>query len=310
MDLETLFNEKNISESSKNLYIKNLTRLNDGGQIKNVNFLKDEKIIEEKLSKYKPNTRRSYIIACVSLLSTLAKQSQKKYQKLYNTYYKIMEEMNNNLKTNNEKSEKEKENWISQDEVMNRLEELKKIIPTLGKKLNEEQFSKLQQLLLLALYSLQKPRRNKDYQFMLIYKKAPHVDDEEKHNSKQNILDLKNNKFIFTNFKTQKTYKKQQININPELRDIIDTYLKYHPTFKKSKEPVSLIVNFKGQPYLNNNDMTRLLYKIFDKKIGSTMLRHIFLTFKYKDALSEMQEDATEMGTSTDMVTTQYVKHD
>jgi hypothetical protein len=86
--------------------------------------------------------------------------------------------------------------------------------------------------------------------------------------------------------------------------------LKYHPTFKKSKEPVSLIVNFKGQPYLNNNDMTRLLYKIFDKKIGSTMLRHIFLTFKYKDALSEMKEDAKEMGTSTDMVATQYVKHD
>jgi hypothetical protein len=40
MNLEKLFTDKNISSSSKNLYIKNLTRLN-GGEIKNVNFLKD-----------------------------------------------------------------------------------------------------------------------------------------------------------------------------------------------------------------------------------------------------------------------------
>jgi hypothetical protein len=55
-----------------------------------------------------------------------------------------MEDLNKQLKTNNEKSVKEKENWISQEEVMKKLEELKKIIPTLGKKLSEEQFYELQ----------------------------------------------------------------------------------------------------------------------------------------------------------------------
>ena len=77
MDLDKLFTDKNISSSSKNLYIKNLTRLNDGGQIKNVNFLKDLDSIHQKLEKYKPNTRRSYIISIVSLLKELTKTSPK-----------------------------------------------------------------------------------------------------------------------------------------------------------------------------------------------------------------------------------------
>jgi hypothetical protein len=88
--------------------------------------------------------------------------------------------------------------------------------------------------------------------------------------------------------------------------------LKYHPTFIKasSKENVPLIVNFKGQPYENNNDMTRLMYKIFDKKIGSTMLRHIFLTDKYKNVLSNMKEDTLAMGTSVDVAESHYIKND
>ena len=48
----------------------------------------------------------------------------------------------------------------------------------------------------------------------------------------------------------------------------------------------------------------------FDKTIGSTMLRHIFLTSKYKNVLDSMKSDAEAMGTSTDMVANQYVKED
>jgi integrase len=316
MDLDKLFTDKNISSSSKNLYIKNLTRLN-GGEIKNnVNFLKDLDSIHQKIEKYKPNTRRSYIISIVSLLKELTKTSPRKYQKLYDTYYKLMEDLNKQLKTNNEKSVKEKENWISQEEVMKKLEELKKIIPTLGKKLSEEQFYELQKLLLLGLYSLQKPRRNKDYQLMKIYKRPPvypiidlggnTIDLQE------NVLDLKNNKFIFANYKTKGKYSTQIIDINPELQEIIDVYLKYHPTYKKNggKDFPYLIVNFQGQEYKNNNDMTRLMYRIFNKKVGATMLRHIFLTDKYKNVLSDMKQDTEAMGTSVDTAQNHYIKNE
>ena len=128
--------------------------------------------------------------------------------------------------------------------------------------------------------------------------------------SPHNILDLKGNQFIFTNFKTAKKYSNQEISIDPSLRQTIDLYLKFHPTFRKSKEPVQLLVDFNGEAYKNNNDMTRMLYKIFDKKIGVNMLRHIYLTDKYKDAIGNMKKDAEEMGTSVEMVKDQYVKTD
>ena len=41
MDLDKLFDKKNITASSKNLYMKNLARLNGGKPIKNMTFLKD-----------------------------------------------------------------------------------------------------------------------------------------------------------------------------------------------------------------------------------------------------------------------------
>ena len=147
-DLQKLFSNKNITESSKNLYIKNLQRLN-GGEIKNLKFLQDEKSILTKLEKYAKNTQRTYIISIVSLLKALS--SQKKYKKLYDNYYSILEVMNKDLKTSNVKTETEKENWISQGEVLERLEELKKIIPEVENKTNltEEQYKQIQQLLLL-----------------------------------------------------------------------------------------------------------------------------------------------------------------
>jgi hypothetical protein len=305
--MNEIFTDKNITDSSKNLYMKNLVRLN-GGEIKNFNFLKNETEILEKLKKYKPNTQRTYIISIVSLLKSLSTKEPKKYKKLYDKYYLVLDEMNKNLKTNNEKTDKEEKNWITQDEVLERFNELKKIIPTLGKKINEEQFNELQKLVILSLYCLQRPRRNKDYQDMLVMRKytAPAENAEP---AKDNILDLAGNKFIFNNFKTCKKYHSQEIKIIPELREILDIYLKYHPTFKKSKTPVQLLVNFEGQPYTKNNDMTRLLYKVFNKKIGCSMLRHIFLTDKYKNVMDEMKEDTKNMGTSVDMAQNQYIKN-
>jgi hypothetical protein len=69
-----------------------------------------------------------------------------------------------------------------------------------------------------------------------------------------------------------------------------------------------LLTDFEGRPYANNNDMTRILHRIFDKKIGSSMLRKIFLTDKYKDTMADMKEDAQKMGSSTETFQNQYIK--
>jgi len=73
MNLEEVLTNKNITESSKSLYIKNLVRLN-GAEIKNLNFLKDIEKVKTKLEPYKPNTQRTYIISIVSVLKSLSLQ--------------------------------------------------------------------------------------------------------------------------------------------------------------------------------------------------------------------------------------------
>jgi hypothetical protein len=63
-----------------------------------------------------------------------------------------------------------------------------------------------------------------------------------------------------------------------------------------------------GSPFVQN-DIGKVLSEFFGKKIGTSMLRHIYLSNLYKDipALSQMQKTATEMGHSTSMAL-EYIK--
>jgi len=303
-DLNELFTAKNITESSKKLYLANLTRLN-GGPIKNLKFLNDVEAIQEKLKKYKPNTQRSYIISIVSLMKSL-KEKQKKYAKLYDSYYSILDTMNKSLKDNTEKTEKEEKEWIGQDAVKEKFETNMKVMEELKekKKLTSEEYEKLLHLVVLSLFVLQKPRRNKDHQDAYIVKKyKPEMGTEK------NYLDLFKNEFHFNNYKTQGTYKTQTCEANPLLRDILDFYLKFHPLKAKLREgPIPLLVDEKGEPFTQNNSLTRMLYKIFGSKIGSSMLRKLYLTDKYADVMKEMKADTQAMGTSTGTAQTNYIK--
>jgi hypothetical protein len=321
---ETLFDGKTISESSKNLYLKNLVRLNGGQPIKNLNFLKDVEAIQTKLNELKPNTRRTYIIAIVSLLKSLI--DQPKMKKLYNRYYPSLEAINKDLKTSNEKTPKETDNWLSQDEIKSKFDELKTIFTELNesksKKISEAQYNKLLDLVVLGLYVLQRPRRNMDYQDMLVttqkvkvsknaaaVPEVPSEDTSKDTKTMSNVLNLADNKFEFNNYKTKGCYLQQTESLDFELRQIIDLYLKHHPLAKEmKKESVSFIVSHDGKAFTNNNDFTRLLYKIFGKKIGVSMLRKIFLTDKYKDTLDELKADSQKMGTSTSTIQDHYIK--
>lgn len=305
-------NTKLISPSSLNLYTKNLIRLNDGKEIKNLKFLKNTENILDKIKDYKPNTRRTYIISIVSLL-----KQEPKLKKLYDQYYKILLEYNNNLKNNNDKSESQNENWISQDQVLEKQKELENILPVIinKKSINQEQYDKLFNLLILSLYTLNPPRRNLDYLKMNIVSKyvpdiASNILPEIKENN--NYIDLLNKNFIFKNYKTKKTYKEQVVPINDKLNEIIKVYLKFHPLKKEIKKKISvpLLVDFEGNEYKNSNDITRILNKIFGKKIGSSMLRNIFLTDKYSNNLKELNNDVKEMGTSSNTANTNYIKTD
>jgi hypothetical protein len=307
MDIFEKLKAKGITESSLKLYTNNLKRLNDGNEVKNLTFLKDFDAIVGKLEHYKPNTRRSYLISVVSFLKEEPKQ-----KKLYDKYYDLMMKYNKELAVNNTKSETQEANWIDQDEVLKIYGELaERAVPLIEKKrMTEKEYNTVLDWVILSLYCLQPPRRNADYQLCVAVKKY----DAETSDKKFNYLDTTNWKFIFNNFKTAGTYKSQVQPVNDALKDVLQSYLtKVTPLkteYKKKTASIPLLVDFEGHPFEANNAITRILNKIFGRRIGVSMLRNIYLTHKYGAKVEQLNEDATAMGTSSNVIKDQYVKLD
>jgi integrase len=291
---------KNIRDSSKNIYIKNIQRLNDNQEVIDLNFLKNTDTIMDRLKKYKPNSQRTYLISIVSTL-----KDQKGFEECFKFYYNEMMKLNKELKINNTKSDTQKENWISQAEVIqtfnNLLEQTKPLFNL--KKLNEEEYKNLLNLIVLGLYVLQPVRRNKDYQLMLVIKSTKDFDDNYK-----DYNYWMDGWFLFYNYKTKGTYSLQEIPVSQELKEILRLYIKLHPLRKQKKFP--LLVDHEGNPLLQVNSITRILNKIFKKKIGVSMLRNIYLTDKFKEPMQELKDTAMAMGTSSNTIQNNYVKVD
>ena len=293
MNIDELFKCKDLTKSSLDSYKAKLKKLNKNEKIKNLNFLNNIENIKDIINDYKPNTQRNYIIAVASILKCyLTNNKSKKLEATYNEYSKILDEYNTSLKDQTAKSDVENKNWIKQDELDTIYNDLKEKY-----KDNKQAF---QNYLLLSLYYLQSPRRNRDYQLLKIVNK--YGDDLS---NEFNYLDIKKKKFIFNNYKTAKKYNRQEVDINDDLYQIIQAYIKAF----KLKDGDFLLNDLKtNEPYKATNAITILLNRIFKKKIGASMLRKMYLTNKYGDEVEELKKDAKAMGTSTEVIQTNYIK--
>lgn len=293
---------KQTKQSTKDIYENNLRRLNGGEPIKNYNFLKKTDVILSKIDHLKDNSRRTYIISIVSTLKGL-----KGFEKQYKFYYDLMMQMNQDLKTTNVKSDTQEANWISQDEVKQIYESIKeKAEPLFNlKKLTSKQWDEMLDYVVLSLYVLLPPRRNMDFIRMKYLKTMKGIQDKEDY-KEYNYFIKESHLFMFFNYKTSGTYQTQEVQVPTDLYNILMKYIKIHPDRKQSE--FFLLVNSKGEPMGASNCITRILNKIFKKKIGVSMLRSIFLTDKFGDKEKEIQQTAKDMGTSSNMVSNNYVK--
>jgi integrase len=117
----------------------------------------------------------------------------------------------------------------------------------------------------------------------------------------KNYLDMATKRFIFNKYKTQKKYGQQVVDLsdNEKMWTAITDYLKHTPLHKgkitKSTE-FRFLCYEDGSPLTSVNAITRILNKCLGKKIGTSMLRHIFLSDKYD--IKDMNETAEAMGHS------------
>jgi hypothetical protein len=288
-----------------------LYAINDKKPFKNLTFLKSVESVAERLSHYAESTQRAILASIVSVLTTY--KDKPAFRKTYTHYYEEMMKRSKVAReedSKNEKTETQKKNWIEWREVEDKRDQLfEEVVKTASKKtLTSPEYEKLLMLAVLALYTEIQPRRNQDYLDMYIVKKW-----KEDMPADKNYLDISTHRFIFHKYKTSKKYGIQTEEIPERLWERLALFLKHHPvwkgTAKRGLAPVKLLVNADASPIVAKNAITRILNKVFGKRIGSSMLRHIFLSSKYGNTLEDLKKDSVAMGHSL-AVQKSYIKTD
>ena len=278
---------KGLKQNSINLYLSQLRTLNGGVEPTTYKTFEDTEAVDRKIEPYATNSKRTFYIALVAFLPETNKA--RKY------YYSKMMEINKASETNTEKSQKQKDAWMSQEEVMDVWRKLGKEVDNIYESPKEIQpygFGQIRKYVMLSLFVLNPPRRALDYTDMII---VPQY--EEGMDKKYNYMSLNDRTFYFNNYKTASKYKTQSVPINPELFDIITSY------------KIDGFLLGDGKP-LPTGNVTGMFNSIFKKKVSVSMLRNIFMTSKYGGNMEEMRNDIKNMATSIHVAVNHYIKKD
>jgi len=201
-----------------------------------------------------------------------------------------------NTETNKqEKNEKQKENWMTAEQIETIYDNMETSIKPLWKKknLSIKELMKIQDFVILSLFTLIPPRRSLDY----VEFKINNIDT-----NKDNYI--KGNSLVFNTYKTSSQKGQQKIQIPKDLKSLLNKYIKLI-----SDKSDYLLFNNKIEQ-LSIPNFTLRLNKIFGKKVSVNMLRHIYLSEKHADNLKEMKDDFAKMGSSLKQSNTYIKKND
>jgi len=193
-----------------------------------------------------------------------------------------------------EKNEKQKENWMTAEQIENIYDHMETNIKPLWKKkdLSIKELMKIQDFVILSLFTLIPPRRAMDF----VEFKINNIDT-----NKDNFI--KGNSLVFNTYKTSSQKGQQKIQIPKDLKSLLNKYIKLI-----SDKSDYLLFNNKIEQ-LSIPNFTLRLNKIFGKKVSVNMLRHIYLSEKHADNLKEMENDFSKMGSSLKQSKV-YIKND
>jgi len=310
--------ERGCKKSSIDLYLSKLRQLS-GKEYSDLNFLGEERVLDEIKKKKTANTQYNYLNACNSILKCFPEYEEisKKYSALVTLHQKEMKKVED--ENRGEKNDRESKNWIEWEEVLKRhseLEEQTKIFRSKGEALTVQQYELLLQYVVLSLYTMLPPRRNRDYHWMKIVNKESSLRFNEEEG---NYFIVETGKFRFGDYKTVDSHGIQEVKVPEELMKVLTEYIKYRPKHveygESGKKKINwrnqgnLLVKFDGRVVEGDNFMTRILNRIFGKSIACGMLRHSYISKMYRGINPKQMFDVADaMGHSPQMALGTYAK--
>jgi hypothetical protein len=306
----------NIKDSSLNMYIKNLRKLNkeigDSSNEHSLEVLKEKSKVDKFLETKAKSTKKNYYATIVVLLMT----EENEDKDLIDKYRVEMEDLDSSLKEmqkSQEKTEKQKQNWASLEELQKVMKTYKREIDMKGlfkkENLTKSELDLIQKYVITSLYVLDpenNPPLRSDYSMTVInIKDYNKMKDAE---LKQNYLVVRgqNKKFFHLGeFKTQGKFDNKTIDVGKKLNTVLNKWLKVNPTkfllFNRSLEMMTA------------NQLTKAVKSAFSplnkNGLGISMIRHIVISTLYPPQNKEKQELADKMLHSVEQQTNVYSKN-
>ncbi len=305
---EDILEKRNIKPNTLRAYLINIRKLNEkvnpGKEFKNLDFLKNKDKILDILEDMKISTKKNYVASIIVALSSQPNKYKKALEE-YRDYLDGIAKLYKEQMEEQNKSEKEKENWVSLSKLRKVMNGYKReimerdLLKKDPEKLTKKEKDLIQKWVVSSLYILdENPPMRLDYIMKTIsrtdYDKLSDVAKKE-----QNFLVVssRNKKFFsFGEYKTAKQYGVKKIPVGSKLNTILNIWLKIN----KSGH---LILNSRGEP-MTSNGLTKYLNKVFSpsgkNNISATQLRHIYISEKIGGpTLKEKKEHADKMAHST-----------
>ena len=303
----------NLKDSSINIYVKNLHKLKNIFNENDYKFLENYEDVEKVLEGLSYLTARNYYNAIIVLISGLNGFNNE----LLDQYSVMRDELNKKYfdenTESNKISSKQKQNFITYNEVVDMLNKMAddlRILKIKQKKdIGVKERTLLQIFVIFNIY-LHIPLRNDVVDLIKIQKRQYNklTDDDKKEN---NYIVFENNNMFFSigKYKTDKTYSTKIIEIPKELQKVI-RFWKRISVFNDSEY---LFLSATGKK-LSRNELSQLMIKfsklyLNDKaQLSTTIMAKIVMSHHLGELKKKQEEMSKQRGTSINTINNIYIK--
>lgn len=323
--LKTIVLEKRkVRESTWKTYersIKEISQALTKADYKNVNMLKKKKDVESFLDS-KGNSKKRLLLSVILLLLSPSKRNEppKKNKVLYEHYKNLLVNSQAdymNGQREQKKNIKQSENWVEMKDLLKVQKKYGNELRKKGYKQNTQELKNpkdldlMQKYLLSSIYLLHPPRRLEYADMKVLSNKEYNALSEQAKKDNNYLVVVSRNKKFFsfgTNAVKSSTVEDViKIPLDKGLNSVMNLWLNFNDT-------EYMLMNFQGNK-MTQNALGKYLVKVFSptgKKISANMLRHIYLSDKYKDeaSIAEKEETAKKMNHSTKTAESIYIKKD
>lgn len=285
--IQKIKDSRNITESSLNLYKRNIKRLIKEANSEDPDIFTSDATLA-KLMVASNNTLASYVASCLVVLGLDKTKNRDRLEEL-NTRLK---QVNKNIKEGSHRKDKE---TADLEDVIKLADKLR--IHFFKTKLT---YSESSDAVLMSLYTLLPPSRSETFANLEIYTGKNKPEDNTK-----NYLWVKNKSsiyFVLNHFKTVKTHGAVVEQITDKV--LVKMLVKFVDDFK-----TKYLFESKKCESIKASDVSRNLVRL-TKDIGalsSSSLRHLYLSKKYSKVMNDLDKDASFMLHNTSTSISNYI---